>query len=64
MNMATTYFAVEGLCNGALGKINTSFTRHIAEDLCDLQISSDRNDSYVMTNTCERPNPMITGLPL
>lgn len=54
----------DALLRGRQPRLTASFARHIVEALCAFQISSDRNEPYVMTTTCDRPNPMTTGLPL
>ncbi len=48
--------------SGELNRANCELTCHVLEAMCAFHTSSDNNEYYKMTTTCERPKPLSQDL--
>lgn len=52
------------LLHGRKPRLSGELSRHVVEALTAFKISSDSNSPYVMKTSCQRPEPVPTGLDL
>ncbi|MFV0362045.1 MAG: Gfo/Idh/MocA family protein [Suipraeoptans sp.] len=54
----------QSIIDNRSSRISADVSCHIVEALCSFDIASKNKEVYTMTTTCERPDPMPTGLKL